>query len=97
MSKYSVVLVLIVVVVFTALIGGAYGIVIPAFWPDYKTPTILIVGVATAALFGGYICYQIPFGDTLLVKIVFGLIGAVVVAVLVLFLSLAIIVKVRGS
>ncbi|HQW20986.1 MAG TPA: hypothetical protein PLI90_10000 [Rhodocyclaceae bacterium] len=97
MTKHSVISILIIVIVFIVLIGGTYGFVIPAFWPDYKTPTILIVGVAIAALCGGYICYQIPLDDTLFVKMSFGLLGAVIVAVLVFFLSLAVIIKIRGS
>lgn len=97
MSKQNMISVLIVVAVFTGLICGAYGIVIPAFWPNYKTPTVLILGVVTAALFGGYFSYHIPTDDTLFVKVVFGLCGAVAVALLVFFLSLAVIVKVRGS
>jgi hypothetical protein len=97
MIKHSVISILIIVVVFIILISSTYGFVIPTFWADYKTPTILIVGVAIAAIFGGYICYQIPYDDTLFVKISYGLFGAAVVAVLVFFISLAVIIKIRGS
>lgn len=97
MTKNCIISILIVVVVFTTLISGAYVIVIPALLPDYKTPLILIAGVIAAALFGGYFCYQDSLDDTLLVKIIFGLCGAAVVAVLVYFLSLAVIVKIHGS
>lgn len=86
-----------IVVIFTVLIGGAYGIVIPLAFPDYKTYSILIIGIAVAALMGGYIGYQIPASNTLLVKIGFGFCYAAVVAILVLLLSLLIILNVRGS
>ena len=86
-----------VVVVFTALIGGVYGFVIPAFFADYKTYSILIIGVGTAALFGGYIGYQVLTDGTLLSKIGIGIGCATVVAILVTFLSLLIILNVRGS
>ncbi len=86
-----------VVVVFTALIGGMYGLVIPAFFADYKTYSILTIGIGTAALFGGYIGYQILTDGTLLSKIGIGIGCATVVAILVTFLSLLIILNVRGS
>ena len=86
-----------VVAIFTVLIGGAYGIVIPMLIPDYKTYSILIVGIAIAALIGGYIGYQVPTADALLIKISFGFCYAIAVAILVLLLSLFIILNVRGS
>lgn len=85
------------VAVFTALIGGVYGFVIPAFFADYKTYSILIIGIGTAALFGGYIGYQILTDGALLSKIVLGICCATVVAILVAFLSLLIILNVSGS
>lgn len=93
----SILSLLTVVVVFTALIGGVYGFAIPAFFADYKTYSILIIGVGTAALFGGYIGYQILTDGTLLSKIGIGIGCATVVAILVTFLSLLIILNVRGS
>ena len=93
----SIVSMLIVVAIFTGLIGGAYCIVIPIFFPTYKTAWILIFGIAIAALIGGYIGYQVPTGDTTLVKIGYGLCYATVVVLLVAYLSLYIILNVRGS
>ena len=93
----SIVSVLIVVAIFTGLIGGAYCIVIPMFFPTYKTALILIFGIAMAALIGGYISYQVSTGDTTLVKIGYGLCYATVVVLLVAYLSLFIILNVRGS
>ena len=86
-----------VVVIFTFLIGGLYGFVVPAFFPNYKTYSILIVGVSIAALIGGYIGYRVPTSEMLLVKIGVGFCYAVVVTALVMFLSLFIILNVRGS
>ena len=86
-----------IVAVFTAVIGGLYGFVIPAFFPDYKTYSILIIGVGTAALFGGYIGYQFPTTDVLWTKVGIGFGCAIMVAILVTFLSLLIILNVRGS
>lgn len=85
-----------VVAVFTAVIGGVYGFVIPAFFPDYKTYSILMIGVGVAALFGGYIGYQIP-SDGWGAKLGIGFCCASVVAISVVFLSLLIILNVRGS
>ena len=93
----SVISVLKVVAVVTVLIGGAYGIVIPLFIPDYKTYSILIVGIAIAALFGGYIGFQIPTADVLLIKMSLGFCYAIATAIPVLLLSLLIILNVRGS
>jgi hypothetical protein len=86
-----------VVAIFTVLVSGAYGVVIPAFFPAYKTYSILIVGVALAALIGGYIGYQSSDNDALLIKVGFGLCYAIVVAILVFLLSLFILLNVRGS
>lgn len=86
-----------VVAVFTALIGGVYGFVMPAFFADYKTYSILIIGIGIAALFGGYIGYQVLMDGALLSKIGLGICCATVVALLVTFLSLLIILNVRGS
>lgn len=85
------------VAVFTTVIGGVYGFVIPAFFPDYKTYSILIIGVGTVALIAGYIGYQILTDGALLSKIVLGICCATVVAILVAFLSLLIILNVSGS
>ncbi len=93
----SVISVLKVVAIFTMLIGGAYGIVIPLLSPDYKTYSVLIAGIAIAALVAGRIGYQVPVADTLLIKIAFGFCYATVAAILVLLLSLLIILNVRGS
>ncbi|MFA7242088.1 MAG: hypothetical protein WC091_18390 [Sulfuricellaceae bacterium] len=96
-TTVSVISALKVVAIFTVLIGGAYGIVIPLFIPGYKTYSILIAGIAIAALIGGYIGYQVPVADTLFIKIGFSFCYAIVVAILVLLLSLLIILNVRGS
>lgn len=41
-----------IVAVFTAVIGISYGFVIPAFFPNYKTYSILIIGTGIASLIG---------------------------------------------
>ena len=86
-----------VVVVFTAVIGGLYGFVIPVFFPDYKTYSILIIGIGVSSLFGGHIGYQLLSTDVWWTKAFASLLSAIVVAVLVASLSLLIILNVRGS
>ena len=82
---------------FTVLIGGAYSVVIPVFFSDYKTYSILIVGTTIATLIGGYIGYKASLADTPLIKICVSFLYATVVAITVLLLSLFIILNVRGS
>lgn len=86
-----------VVVLGTVLIGGIYGFVIPTFFPDYRTYLILIFGTGASALIGGLIGYHFPIADTLLAKICLGFCSAILIAILVAFLSLLVIVNVRGS
>ena len=86
-----------IVGIFTALISVVYVLVIPMFFANYKTYSILIAGIASAGLYGGYIGYQIPTTNTLLARFGFSFCFAAVVAILVAFLSLLIILNVRGS
>lgn len=96
-TVHNIYLLLLIVVIFTILIGGAYGFIIPTFFSDYKTYSILIIGIAVAALLAGYIGYQILANSTLLLKISIGISCAVAAAILVSFLALFIIINVRGS
>jgi hypothetical protein len=64
---------------------------------NYKTYSILPIGVGAAALFGGYIGHQIMAVGTLLSKIGVGIGSTAIVDFLVTFLSLPIIMNIRGS
>ncbi len=97
MTTASVISVLKVVAIFTVFIAGFYTVVIPVFFPNYKTYSILIVGTAIAALIGGYIGYKAAADDTVFFKIFIGSCYAATGAVLVLLLSLLVILNVRGS
>lgn len=97
MKLHSEALALIVTVISGVLIGLVYAFILPALFPGYGTWWILILGVFVATLIGGYIGYHIPSADKLLVKIALGLSYAAVVAIFVSFISLFIIVNVRGE
>jgi hypothetical protein len=96
-TKNSIISAIKIIVIFTTLISGSYAVVIPAFAPTYKTSYILVIGIATSALLGGYIGYQALTDEIPLIKIGFGLCYALVVAIFVLFLSLFIILNIRGA
>jgi hypothetical protein len=97
MNVRSEVSALAVVAIFGVLIGVVYAFFIPAFFPGYRTGWILNLGALAATLIGGYIGYHVPTASTLPVKITLGLCYAAVVAILVYFLSLFIILNIRGS
>ena len=86
-----------VIGVFTLLIGGIYGFVIPTFFPTYKTYLILWVGVGSSALIGGYIAYHYTLTATTSVKYFSIVFSAVLVAVCVTYFSLWLILNVRGT
>jgi hypothetical protein len=97
MTKDSIISAIKIVIIFTALISGAYAVLIPVFAPDYKTYSILVIGVAISALIGGYIGYQVPANDILLIKIGFGFCYAIVTTILVFLFSLFIMLNIRGA
>jgi hypothetical protein len=89
--------VLAVVAVFGALTGSVYAFLLPAFFPGYKTQWILISGVLTASLFGGYIGFRSADGGGLPGKIGVTFAFAALTALLVTFLSLFIVLNIRGG
>ncbi|MGH9773271.1 MAG: hypothetical protein ACRD4Q_16505 [Candidatus Acidiferrales bacterium] len=97
---FSVLWVLIAVVVFGVLNGAVY---VKYFLPPgfreatYWTYLPLMVSISFAAAIGGCVGYRVPATGKLPVKISLGLCYAVVVAILVLYLSMLIIVNVRGE
>jgi hypothetical protein len=96
-TKNSIISAIKVIVISTLLISGAYVIFIPVLAPDYKTYYILAVGLAIAALIGGYIGYQAPENDISIIKIGFGFCYAIVTTTLVFLFSLIIILNIRGA
>jgi hypothetical protein len=97
MTKNSSISAIKIIVIFTTLISGSYAVVIPAFAPTYKTYYILVIGIATSALLGGFIGYKALADEIPLIKIGFGLCYATVTAIFVLALSLFIILNTRGA
>jgi hypothetical protein len=97
MNLRSEIAVLFVAALFGVTIGVVYAFVIPALFPGFRTSWILNLGVLVAALIGGYIGYHVPTANTPLVKIILGFTYAAVTVILVYFLSLLIIVNVRGE
>lgn len=90
---------LIVIVLFVFLITCIYGFFIPTIYPNYKTYSILIIGVLLAGLIAGYLGYQLPplLEKSLLEKVGWGVLFASVVSIFVTFLSLFIILNFIGS
>lgn len=83
--------------IFTTSTSGAYVILIPMFAPDYKTPSILVMGVLTSGLINGYIGYHVAADDILPIKIGFSFCYATTTIFLVLLASLFIILNIRGA
>jgi len=86
-----------VIILFTTIISGIYAILIPTFFPNYRTYSILILGMVLSAGVGGYLCQRQLLSQSMVFQYSISLIGALGVAAVVLFLSLLIIVNVRGS
>jgi len=81
-----------------ALVGIVYAFVIPKFLPGFKTGWILNLGGLGTALFGGMIGYQVASAkSTVLVRTANGLGYAAVAVMIFYFISLFIILNVRGS
>lgn len=97
MTTSSVISALKITAIFTILIGLIYGVIIPQFFPSYKTYLILILGIAIAAIIGGRIGYQAPATNEVFIKVVFCFCYAIVIATLILLVSLFIILNIRGS
>lgn len=95
----SVLSALAVVVIFGVSIGAIYVLVLPRFFPGpgWGTYSPLILGILVATLLGGYVGYRTPTTEKLPVKIKFGFCYAAVTAALVSYLSLFIIVNIRGE
>lgn len=88
---------LVVAGIFGVLIGVVYAYFLPVFFPGYRTGWILNLGVLVATLIGGIIGFREPSKSTLVSRIILGICYAAVVAILVYFVSLFIILNVRGS
>ncbi len=86
-----------IVAVFVALISGVYCLLIPSAFPDYKSYLPLIAGAGMAALISGYVVYRARIESEILNRIMLSLGSASVVAGVVFFLSLLVVVNVRGS
>lgn len=87
-TRENIVLTLKVITIFVTLISGIYLIFIPQFTPGYSANTVLLSGVATAALAGAYIGYQAASHESLIIKLVVAVCYAAITTVLVLCLSL---------
>ena len=87
-TRENIVLTLKVITIFVTLISGIYLIFIPTFTPNYSANTVLLTGVAAAALAGAYIGYQAANEESWLIKLVIALCYAAITTVLVLCLSL---------
>jgi hypothetical protein len=92
-------LLIFVAALFTFLIVGIYDLVIPALFPSYKTYSIALIGVLAASLSAGYIGYMgiVKTSGTLQEKIGWGIVCAVTVSFVVIFLSLLIHLNVFGN
>lgn len=99
-ALFSVLWTLIVVALFGVLNGVVY---VRYFLPPgfreatYRTYLPLMASISVATLIGGYIGYRVRATGKLLVKISLGICYAFVVASLVSYLSLFIILNMRGS
>ena len=82
---------------FGVAIGAVYAIVLPRFFPGWRTPAPWLLGIFFATLIGAYIGYRVPETEKRSTKIGFGLGYAVAVAGLVSYLSLFVILNNRGS
>ena len=89
--------ILIIVVVFSVLIGLTYAFFLPHLFPGYKTIWIGLLGVFVAAMTAGYIGYKDAVHKTLLVKIFVSFSYAAIVACFVIFLSWFIIANTYGE
>jgi hypothetical protein len=97
MNVRSEVSALAVAAIFSTLIGVTYAFFIPAFFPNYRAGWILHLGVLLATSIAGYIGFHESTAGKLPVRIILGFCYAAVIAILVYFLSLLIILNVRGS
>jgi hypothetical protein len=79
------------------MIGIVYAYVFPALFPGFGALWVLIPGVLVATWIGWHIGYHVPTANTPLVKIILGFSYAAVTTILVCFLSLLIIVNIRGE
>jgi hypothetical protein len=96
-TKHNIIAAIKVVVTFTILISYAYVILTPILNPNYKTYSILVVGLVTSALINGYVGYQVAADDILPIKIGFSFCYAIVTSILVFLLSQFIILNTRGA
>ncbi|MGD0786767.1 MAG: hypothetical protein ABR898_02200 [Terracidiphilus sp.] len=92
--------ILIVIVAFGILIGVLYAVyVLPPFYygATYLTCLPLVAGVSIAAMIGGLIGYRLMGGKQLRDRIQIGVVIAIIVACFVLYLSVVIVLNVRGT
>ena len=97
MTVSSEVSALAVAAIFGIVIGVVYAFFLPAFFPGYRTGWILNLGVLLATAIGGYIGFYTSPVSATPVRITLGFCYASVMAIIVYFLSLFIILNVRGS
>jgi hypothetical protein len=87
-----------IIVGFVAVLSTVYIWVLPEIFHGYKTYSLFAIGVIAAALLGGNYCYQIAnVLASATSKVLLAFLGGFGVAALVSFLSLLIILNVRGS
>lgn len=96
-TKHNIISAITVVVIFIVLISGVYTVLIPVLNKNYKTSSILLVGIVTSALANGYVGYQLAADEILPMKIGFSFCYVIVTTVLVSLLSLFIILNIRGA
>lgn len=87
-----------IIICFTSVISVVYVWVLPIFFHGYKTYFILVTGPCIAALLGGFYCYKatnVLMSAT--ARYFLSSFCGIAVAALVVFLSLLIIVNVRGT
>jgi hypothetical protein len=97
MNIRSAISALVFIATFGASTGAVYALFLPAFFPDYRTSWILILGILIPTTICGCLGYHAPKAGTTVVRSSVGLCYACVAAILVSFLSLFIILNIRGS
>lgn len=87
-----------IVVVSSAAIAGFYAWLIPRFFVGFKTYSVFVLGISGAAILGGICC--VKANNSIMTKqygYLIPIITGLVVAALSMFISLLIILNVRGA
>lgn len=80
-----------------ALSGFVYAYFLPAYFPGYGTIWIGILGISAATVIGGYIGYEVPKNNKLLVKLCVCSVFAASAAYLAIVVGWFIVASIRGE